>query len=241
MRSTTVNGVLAWAALDSRGRPTVGCEVRLHGGARGSATVPSGASTGSHEARELRDGGERYAGMGTSRAVGNVRDVLGPAVIGQDVADQERLDSDLVDLDGTADLGRLGANAVLAVSLAAVRAAAEAAGLPLYRALDPSGARPILPLPMVNVFTGGAHAKHSMDIQDVLVVPVGAVNFPQAIEWAWRVRNAAAALLEARGEPSGLVADEGGLAVDVSSNRQVLELACDAIGVAKLGVGTDVA
>jgi enolase len=227
---THIAGLLAWEALDSRGTPTVACEVRLEGGATGSATVPSGASTGSHEAVELRDGGERYGGKGVRRAVGNVSTELADAVRGLDALAQEELDAALRAADGTADLSRLGANAVLAVSVAAAIAAASATGQPLYRsaASPPTGAgaggQVLLPLPMVNVLSGGAHAGDALDIQDVLVVPLGATSFAEAIEWAWRVRRATAEVLSDQGLASTLVADEGGLGPVLASNRAALEV-----------------
>ncbi len=156
MSSTTIDGVVAWEALDSRGTPTVACEIRLSGGAHASATVPSGASTGTHEATELRDGGERYGGRGVRQAVESVNGPIAAELAGMDAADQDALDAALRELDGTAGLSRLGANAVLAVSLAAALAAADAEGVPLWRRL---GAKPLLPLPMVNVISGGAHAR----------------------------------------------------------------------------------
>jgi enolase len=227
MSATAIAAIVAWEALDSRGTPTVACEVRLAGGARGCATVPSGASTGAHEARELRDGGERYAGRGVRRAVASVNETIAAELTGTDAADQEALDAALRELDGTPDLGRLGANAVLAVSLAAALAAAAAEGAPLWRRL---GAEPLLPLPMVNVISGGAHARGAgVDVQDFLAVPVGAGNFAEAIEWAWRVRHATEELASARDLPASLVADEGGLGLALASNRAGLELLLEGI------------
>ncbi|HEX3805799.1 MAG TPA: phosphopyruvate hydratase, partial [Gaiellaceae bacterium] len=226
--SDSIAGVFAWEALDSRGRPTVGCAVRLRSGIEGEAIVPSGASTGRHEAHELRDGGERYGGRGVRQAVRNVVEVLGPALMGRDPKDVERNDATLRELDGTPSLERLGANAVLAVSLAATRAAAASEGVPLHAFLPLAGeAR--LPLPMVNVVSGGAHAGGLVDIQDVLVIPVGAASFAEAIEWAGRVRAAAAAIAEERGLSATLVADEGGLAFPLGSSREAVELVAAAI------------
>jgi len=225
--------VRAWEALDSRGRPTVGCEVRLAGGARGVATVPSGASTGAHEARELRDGGDRYGGRGVRRAVENVHREIAPAVSGLDADDQERLDRAMRELDATCDLGRLGANAVLAVSVASALAAAEAGGLPLYRRLA-GEAPPLLPLPMVNIVSGGAHAGGAVDFQDFLVVPVGASSFAEAIEWASRVRAATAELAAERGLEAALVADEGGFGPPLPSSRAALDLL--AAGIERSGL-----
>ena len=238
MNATTIDGVTAWEALDSRGTPTVACAVRLTGGATGVASVPSGASTGTHEAHELRDGGERYAGLGVRRAVANVIGVLGPAVAGVDAGDQGEVDRRLREEDGSAALARLGANAVLAVSLAAAQASAEARGEPLWRCLTDE--KPILPLPMVNVVSGGAHAGGSVDIQDVLVVPVGASSFSEAIEWAWRVRRGTAEELRARGLRTDLVADEGGLGPVLGSNREALEIVVTGVQRAGLAAGEQV-
>lgn len=219
---TTIEAVTAWEALDSRGNPTVACTVRLGGGATGTATVPSGASTGQHEAHELRDGGERYAGLGVRRAVANVVDVLGPAVVGVDAGDQQEVDRRLRAADGSAALSRLGANAALAVSVATALADAAGRGEPLWRSLGDDD--PVLPLPMVNIVSGGAHAGGSIDIQDVLVVPVGAGSFAEAIEWAWRVRRGTVEAVQARGLRADLVADEGGLGPVLGSNREALEV-----------------
>jgi enolase len=237
---TTITGLLAWEALDSRGKPTVGCEVRLDGGATGTATVPSGASTGRHEARELRDGGPRYGGQGVRRAVANVTGEIAGAVRGLDAADQPRLDTALRAVDGTADLGRLGANAVLAVSVAAAIAGARARGLPLHRAVADDGAAPLLPLPMVNIISGGAHSGRSIDVQDFLAVPLGARSFAEAIEWASRVRAGAAEELAGRGLPVALVADEGGLGPALPTNRAALDVLVAGIERAGLRPGDDV-
>lgn len=237
--STRIASLRAWEALDSRGTPTVGCEVRLEGGARGVAIVPSGASRGSHEALELRDGGERYGGLGVRRAVASVSEVLAPALAGLDAADQEGLDAALRDLDGSPNLSRLGANAVLAVSLAAASAAAQAAGTPLYRRLAGDGP-PLVPLPMVNILSGRAHGG-ALDLQDFLVVPVGAGSFGEALEWAWRVRRATAELVAERGLPAALVADEGGLGPPLASNREALELLAAGIERARLKPGDEAA
>lgn len=238
MPDTEISAVRAWEALDSRGNPTVACELTLAGGARAAAAVPAGASTGRHEARELRDGGERYGGRGTRMAVANVAGALAEAVRGVPADDQIALDDALRAADGTPDLGRLGANAVLAVSVAGALAAADAHGEPLWRHL---GAPPLLPLPMVNVLSGGAHAGAAIDLQDFLVVPVGASSFAEAIEWAARVRAAAAALVAERGMVAALIADEGGLGPALSSNREALELLSRAIERAGLAPGEQAA
>jgi enolase len=240
MTDTAIAGLLAWEALDSRGKPTVACELRLRGGACATAAVPSGASTGKHEARELRDGGTRFGGFGVRRAVRRVTGEIAAAVRGMDAADQEGLDCALKSLDGTADLGRLGANAVLAVSVAAALAAATAARRPLYRAVLDDGAEPLLPLPMVNIISGGAHSGRSRDVQDFLAVPVGAATFAEAIEWAARVRAGTAAELAARGLRTALVADEGGLGPPLPSNRSALDMLVAGITRAGLRPGEDV-
>ena len=232
MSRSRISDVLAWEAMDSRGNPTVGCRVRLAGGAEGIATVPSGASTGSHEARELRDGGERYAGLGVADAVSNVKEFLGPAVIGMDVASLDRVDAALEEIDGTPDLRRLGANAVLAVSIASWLAAADAEQIPLYASLD--SREPLLPMPMVNIISGGAHAVGGVDLQDFLVIPVGATSFAQAIEWAWMVRQSVGVLVAERGLSPSLVADEGGLGPPLESNSEALDLLL--LGIERAGL-----
>lgn len=229
--------VTAWEALDSRGDPTVACEVTLADGTRGEALAPAGASTGTYEAMERRDGGDRYGGRGVRSAVRNVVDVLGPAVTGLSAADQEAVDAALTAADGTTDLSRLGANAVLSLSLAAMVAAARHQGLPLYRAVATGEA--LLPLPMVNIVSGGAHAGGLIDIQDVLVVPLGAGSFAEAIEMAWSVRAAAQARLARTATTATLVADEGGLAAALASNEAALALVSDAIVDAGYVPGTD--
>jgi enolase 1/2/3 len=236
----TIERVLAWEALDSRGTPTVACAVRLAGGAEGQATVPSGASTGSHEAHELRDGGSRFAGKGVRGAVAAVNGELAAALRGREATDQEAIDELLRGLDGTPGLERLGANAVLAVSTACALAAAAARGEPLWRCLAPDGP-PLLPLPMVNVLSGGAHAGRYVDIQDVLVVPFGASTFAEAIEWAVRVRTAAAGVLNELGHSGALVADEGGVAAPLGSNREAIEVVAGAIERSGLVPGEEAA
>ncbi len=223
-----IERVFAWEALDSRGTPTVACAIRTQSGAEGEAVVPSGASTGSHEAHERRDGGERYAGKGVRDAVASFRAEVEPALVGRDALDQAEVDAALRALDGTPNLARLGANAVLAASVACAIAAARSLGLPLWRALS-GDVPPQLPVPMVNVISGGAHAGGLVDVQDFLVVPVGATTFAEAIEWASRVRAASAAVLRARGHDVALVADEGGLAARLPSNRAALDVLVEGI------------
>jgi enolase 1/2/3 len=237
---SSIESVGAWEALDSRGTPTVACSIRLESGVEAEATVPSGASTGRHEAHERRDGGTRYGGRGVRDAVDSVREEIGPLLRGRDVSDQEAIDSALRQLDGTMSLERLGANAVLATSVACALAAARAAGQPLWRHLAPASP-PQLPLPMVNVISGGAHAGGLIDVQDFLVVPLGAESFAQAIEWSARVRAATADELRAHGDDPSLVADEGGLAAPLPSNRAALDLLLAAIERCALEPGADVA
>ena len=210
--------------LDSRGNPTVEVEVRLENGSSGRAIVPSGASTGAHEAVELRDAGAEWAGKGVGRAVANVNGDIAAAVRGRDASDQEGLDRALIELDGTPNKGRLGANAILAVSLAAALAAADAEGVPLYRAL---GEEPLLPLPMVNVISGGAHAGGAVDFQDFLVVPVGASSFGEALQVGAEVYHALKKVLSDRGLATG-VGDEGGFAPDLESSEAAIEAILDA-------------
>ena len=240
MTSSSIERVFAWEALDSRGTPTVGCSLTLAGGANGVAVIPSGASTGTYEAHELRDGDERYAGRGVRQAVRNVNEALGPAVVGYDAEDQSGLDSLLRGLDGTPNLERLGANAVLALSVTAALAAAQAHGMPLYRWLG-GDASPLLPMPMINILSGGAHAGGAVDVQDILVVPIGAASFAEAIAWAWRVRSATAEVAAGRGLPTALVADEGGLGPVLASNRAALDLVMAGIERTGLSPGSEVA
>jgi enolase len=235
-----IERAFAWEALDSRGTPTVACAVVLESGAEGEATVPSGASTGTHEAHERRDGGERYGGKGVRDAVAGFRTELAPLLVGRDVRDLAAIDAALRELDGTPNLERLGANAVLAASVACAVAAAASRGVPLWRAIGPDGP-PVLPLPMVNVVSGGAHAGGLVDVQDLLVVPVGARTFAQAIEWASRVRAGTAEAFRARGHDPSLVADEGGLAARLASNRAALDLLLEGIERSGLTPGTEAA
>jgi enolase len=237
-----IAAVHAREILDSRGRPTVECDVWLADSTLGRASVPSGASTGAHEAIELRDGDPaRYAGLGVLRAVANVREVIGPAVLGIAAADQQRLDQLLVQLDGTPNKSRLGANALLPVSLASCRAAALSAGLPVYRHIaELAGvSRPIIPLPMVNIISGGLHAGGQIEVQDVLVMPVGAETFTRALEWVASIHRATGERVRREGYPP-LVADEGGWAPPLENNEQALEWVTDGIVAAGLRPGVDV-
>jgi enolase len=233
MSTRSIERVLAFEALDSRGTPTVACIVTLAGGAQACATIPSGASTGRHEAHELRDAGERYRGRGVRAAVAAVNGEIAAALRGRDAADQAVIDAALRDLDGTPSLARLGANAVLAASVACARAAAQPARPPLWRMLDPASA-PLLPRPMVNVLSGGAHAGRALDIQDVLVIPTAARTFAEAIEHAAGVRAGAAAELRECGHATSLVADEGGLAAALETNEEALAIATR--GIERAGI-----
>jgi len=237
---TAIAGLLARQILDSRGRPTVEVDAWLAGGATGRASVPSGASTGAAEAHELRDGDpQQYDGLGVLRAVANVNGEIAAALHGRDALDQPALDQRLLALDGTPQLARLGANAVLAVSLAACRAAAAAAGQQLYqRIAQLSGATPLLPLPMTNILSGGLHAGRGMDVQDFLAVPLRATSFAQALQLLSRVRNAAAGVAQRRGLPT-LLADEGGLSPGLESGAAALAMMVEAIEQAGLRPGED--
>lgn len=231
--------VSAREILDSRGNPTVEAEVRLEGGALGRADVPSGASTGEHEAVELRDGGARYGGKGVRTAVANVRGEIRDAVLGLDAADQARLDRRLVETDGTPNKGRLGANALLAVSMAAARAAATHAGVPLFRHLGGDEAD-LLPVPMLNILNGGAHADNTVDVQEFMVVPIGADRFSEALRAGAEVFHALRARLAREGHITA-VGDEGGVAPDLDSNGQALERIVAAIEDAGYRPGDEVA
>ena len=212
--------------LDSRGNPTVEVEIELERGAVGRAAVPSGASTGKYEALELRDGGEAWLGKGVSKAIGNVCDEIAPALVGVDADDQRAVDAALLELDGTTDKSRLGANAILGCSLAAAKAAAAAAGVPLYRWIGGSGAH-VLPVPMLNVINGGAHARNSLDLQEFMVVPAGAETFSDGLRVAVEVFHTLAKLLDARGLATA-VGDEGGFAPDLPSTEAAIEVVLEA-------------
>jgi enolase len=223
---STIASVNARQIFDSRGNPTVEVDVRLDSGALGRAAVPSGASTGVHEAVELRDGGGAYGGKGVTQAVANVDNEIAAAVRGRDARDQEGLDRALIELDGTPNKGRLGANAILGVSLANARAAAAEAGISLYRYLGGDGAA-TLPVPMMNVINGGAHADNSIDLQEFMVVPAGASTFTEAMRIGTEVYHSLKALLHERGL-STAVGDEGGFAPDLSSSDEAIEAILEA-------------
>ncbi len=228
-----IAAVHARQILDSRGNPTVEVDVRLESGAFGRAAVPSGASTGVHEAVELRDGGSAYGGKGVGQAVANVAGEIAAAVRGMDAADQESLDRRLIELDGTPNKGRLGANAILGVSLAAAKAAAAEAGLSLFRHLGGEEAT-TLPVPMLNVINGGAHANNSIDLQEFMVVPAGADSFAEALRIAAETYHALKQLLSERGFPT-TVGDEGGFAPDLATSEAAIELILEAAGRAGHG------
>lgn len=240
MNESIIEHVWAWEAFDSRGRPTVACRVRLTGGQVGRAVMPSGASTGNFEAREKRDGGTRFGGWGVGKAVDMVNTTLADAVVGLDAMDLERVDLAMESLDSDEYLGSLGSNSVLAVSVSTMLASAKQQKSPLWQVLSGS-AKPLLPMPMVNVISGGAHAHGAIDIQDVLVIPLGAQNFAQAIQWAWEVRRATSELFETFGFTSALVADEGGLAGSLPRNEAALDLVTDGIRKSGFEPGRDVA
>jgi len=241
MPDTTIELMRAREILDSRGDPTVAVDVVLAGGARGTAMVPSGASTGAHEAVELRDGDKsRYRGKGVRKAVSNIDDVIAPELMGEDSADQSAIDRILLELDGTANKSRLGANALLGVSLACARAAANAVGLPLYRYLGGPLAR-TLPVPMMNVLNGGKHATDSADMQEYMIVPIGAGSFREAIRAGSEVFHALKDILHDKGMGTG-VGDEGGFAPSgLKDNEEPIRLILAAIEKAGYKAGDDVA
>jgi len=225
--------------LDSRGNPTIEVDCVLDGGVGGRAAVPSGASTGSREALELRDGGKRYGGKGVHRAVANVHDEIAPRLRGMDARDQARIDGALIELDGTADKSRLGANAILGASLAVARAAAEASGLPLYAYVGGPAAT-VLPVPLLNVLNGGAHADNSVDVQEFMLVPLGFERFADALRAGVEVYHTLKGVLKKAGLVTA-VGDEGGFAPNLRSNREALDLLMQAIEAAGYKPGKQVA
>jgi enolase len=235
---TAIIRIAAREVLDSRGNPTVEAEVFVENGMVGRAIVPSGASTGEREAVELRDGGSRYGGKGVRKAVGHVTGEIQDALIGMDVADQARIDAALCSLDGTANKSRLGANAILAVSLACAHAAAHAAGQRLYRYIG--GLGPLqLPVPMMNVINGGAHADNAIDMQEFMIIPAGAPSFSEALRMGVEIFHSLKGVLHARGLGT-TVGDEGGFAPDLPSNEAALELLMEAIAKAGYVAGKEV-
>jgi enolase len=235
----SIDAVGAREILDSRGNPTVEVEVALDDGTIARAAVPSGASTGAFEAVELRDGGSRYGGKGVTKAVDGVLDVIGPELVGYDAAEQRLIDQRLIDLDGTPDKSRLGANALLGVSLAVARAAADSAGLPLFRYVGGPSAH-LLPVPMMNILNGGAHADSNVDVQEFMIAPIGAGTFAEALAMGAETYHALKAVLKKDGLATGL-GDEGGFAPDLSSNRAALDLIARAVEQAGFSLGTDIA
>jgi enolase len=240
MPLTTIAEIRGRQVLDSRGNPTVEAEVFLDGGASARAIVPSGASTGQHEAVELRDGNEqRYKGKGVLKAVENVNSEIAAALVGLDAADQRTLDAEMIALDATPNKGRLGANAILAVSMAAARASARAFELPLYRYLGGAGANTI-PVPMMNILNGGAHADSNVDFQEFMVMPVGAPSFSEALRWGVEVFHTLKGVLKKRGYNTA-VGDEGGFAPSVKSNVEAIEVVLEAIQQAGYKPGEQIA
>jgi len=234
----SIEAVGAREILDSRGNPTVEVEVALDDGTIGRAAVPSGASTGAFEAVELRDGGDRYGGKGVQNAVTGVLDVIGPELVGFEASEQRLVDQRLQDLDGTANKERLGANAILGVSLAVAKAAAESADLPLFRYVGGPNAH-LLPVPMMNILNGGAHADTAVDVQEFMIAPVGAATFAEALQHGVEVYHALKSVLKEKGLSTGL-GDEGGFAPDLASNREALDLIGEAVGKAGLRLGEDI-
>ncbi|MCW2604776.1 MAG: enolase [Pseudonocardiales bacterium] len=235
----SIEAVGAREILDSRGNPTVEVEVALDDGTLARASVPSGASTGAFEAVELRDGGTRYMGKGVQNAVAAVLDVIGPEMMGFEASEQRLVDAALIDLDGTPDKSKLGANAILGVSLAVARAAAESAELPLFRYIGGPNAH-VLPVPMMNILNGGAHADSNVDVQEFMVAPIGASTFAEALRWGTEVYHSLKAVLKSQGLSTGL-GDEGGFAPSLSSNRAALDVIVEAIGHTGLKLGSDIA
>jgi enolase len=236
---STIEHILGREVLDTRGNPTVEVEVFLESGARGRAIVPSGASTGQFEAVELRDGGDRFGGKGVANAVDHVTGELAAALIGVEALDQRAVDVTMLDLDGSDNKGRLGANALLGVSLAVARAAADEIELPLFRYVGGTNAH-VLPVPMMNVINGGAHADNNVDLQEFMVMPVGAASYSEALRWGAETYHALKSVLKERGLSTGL-GDEGGFAPDLPANREALDLIATGIERAGFTLGRDVA
>jgi len=234
-----IEGLLARELLDSRGNPTIEVDCLLSDGSAGRALVPSGASTGQFEAVELRDGDHRYGGKGVRQAVANVVNTIAPVVVGMDATDQRAIDALMRDLDGTDDKSRLGANALLGVSLSVARAAAASRELPLFTYLGGPGAH-LLPVPMMNIINGGSHADSNVDFQEFMIAPIGAPTFSEALRMGAEVYAALKQVLKGRGLATGL-GDEGGFAPDLPSNTAALDLIVEAIGEAGYEAGTDVA
>jgi enolase len=235
-----ITGIFARQILDSRGNPTVEVDVITEEGALGRAAVPSGASTGVHEAVELRDGDKKiFGGKGVLKAVNNVNETIAAKLVGYEVADQTGIDELMIQLDGTPNKGKLGANAILAVSMAAAKAAAEEAGLPLYRYIGGTNAK-TLPMPMMNILNGGAHADNKIDFQEFMVMPVGAENFSDGLRWGIEIFHALKSVLKKKGYSTN-VGDEGGFAPDIQSNEEAIDTVMAAITTAGFKAGTQIA
>ena len=235
---SAIKSVLAREILDSRGNPTVEVEVLLESGVRGVAAVPSGASTGAHEAVELRDGGARYGGKGVQKAIAGIVEELAPAIISMNPTAQRAIDEKMIALDGTANKSRLGANALLGISLACAKAAAESESQPLFSFLGGSSAT-LLPVPMMNILNGGAHADTNVDIQEFMVAPFGASNFAESLRWGAEIYHSLKSVLKKSGLATS-IGDEGGFAPNLSSNRAALDLILDAISKAGFTAGKEV-
>jgi len=234
-----ISEIFARQILDSRGNPTVEVDVITDEGALGRAAVPSGASTGIHEAVELRDGDKKkYVGKGVLKAVKNVNDIIAPALLGYDIADQTGIDQMMIDLDGTPNKGKLGANAILAVSMAVAKAGAEEAALPLYRYVGGTNAK-TLPIPMMNILNGGAHADNKIDFQEFMVMPVGAPSFSEGLRWGVEIFHALKTVLKKKGYSTN-VGDEGGFAPNIQSNEEAIETVLTAIEAAGYKAGTQI-
>jgi enolase len=235
----SIEAIHARQILDSRGNPTLEVEVALDDGTVGRAGVPSGASTGAFEAVELRDGGGEYGGKGVGRAVQAVIDEIQPELLGHEADDQRLVDQALIDLDRTPDKSRLGANAIVGVSIAVARAAADSSGLPLFRYLGGPNAH-VLPVPLMNIMNGGAHADNNVDIQEFMIAPIGAATFTEALRWGAETYHALKSVIKQRGLSTG-VGDEGGFAPDLDHNRAALDLIVEGIGKAGFVPGKDIA
>jgi len=236
---SSIEHIVGREVLDSRGNPTVEVEVFLASGAEGRAIVPSGASTGQFEAVELRDGGKRYGGKGVSRAIDHVNGEIREALVGFDAAEQREIDAQLIDLDGTDNKGRLGANAILGVSLAVAKSAADELAIPLYRHVGGTNAH-VLPVPMLNVLNGGAHADNNVDFQEFMIVPVGAASFREALRWGAETYHVLKGILNERGLATA-IGDEGGFAPNLGSTEEAVQVLVDAIERAGFVPGDDVA
>ena len=227
---TSIKSVTAREILDSRGNPTIEVDVALSDGAFGRAAVPSGASTGAFEAAELRDGGERYLGKGVRQAASNIEKLIAPSVIGQNPFEQQVIDKLMIEIDGSPNKSKLGANAILGVSLAVARAAANSKKLPFYAFIGGSDAN-LLPVPMMNILNGGAHADTNVDIQEFMIAPIGAQTFGESLQWGAEIYHALKSVLKKRGLATS-IGDEGGFAPNLESNRAALDLIVEAIGKA---------